>query len=339
MTKKIVLGFSTLFILLELLLISYISYIDFIDLQIITANSLISDKSTTVFFKEDHVPTIFELINSNPDITLVSELYNYPDLRVWGLCGSCYLDNKINSMIKGSFFKKDDFFKKDFKAVVGKNILNSNNCFKDKNGKIYFKFYKNNYEVIGSISSNISNMLDNMAFVNLDSLKVKFRKFIIDGANNKSIVTAINNIQKEYDVDIIREKNSNFMERYIFNDVDKNILNTLVIIFISILIVALSMSILHFYREEINVKRIIGISFRRILFNLFEDIIFLTVINTALVITIYSIIYYIFLKNIHLGFYFLSLIIFSLIMLIAISLIIYVYMLISNKFFYKNGVK
>ena len=184
MTRKLVLGFSTIIILLESLLISYINYSDFIDLQIITSNLLISDKSVTVIFKEDHVPPVYELINRYPDITLLSELYNYPDLQVWGLCGNCYLDSKTNSLIKGTFFKKDDFFKKNFKAVVGKNVLNSGNCFEDKNGKNYFIFNNNYYEVIGSISSNISNMLDNTAFVNLDSFNINFRRFIIDSAKS-----------------------------------------------------------------------------------------------------------------------------------------------------------
>lgn len=339
MTKKLVLGFSIIIVLLESLFISYINYRDFIDLQITTSNSLISDKSVVVFFKEDHVPSVYELINRYPDITLFAELYNYPDLRVWGICGNSYLDSKTNSLIVGTFFKTDDFFKKNFKAVIGKNVLSSNNCFEDNKGKRYFVFNDNHYEVIGSISSNISNTLDNTAFVNLDSFNIKFRKFIIDSSNSQSIVTTIHNMQKEYAVDILREDNTNFIERYLFNDVDIHIFNILVIIFISILIIALSMFTLHYYSEEIKVKRIIGISFKRILFNLLQDIIFLTVVNTVFVVTLYSVIYYTVFQNIHLSFYFYFLIIFSFIILMTICLIIYLYILISNNFFYKNGVK
>ena len=339
MTKKLVLGFSTIIILLHVLIISYISYIDFIDLQIITSNSLISDKSVTVLFKDDDLPTLRELVNSYPNITVLSELYYDPDLRVWGICGNHHLDSKIDLLIKGTFFKKDDFFRKEFKAVVGKNVLNSDYCIEGNNGKKYFRFNHNDYEVIGSITSNISNMLDNTAFVNLDSVNSKFHKYIIDSSNSQRIVTAINHIKKEFDVDIVRENNNNFIERYIYNDADIHILNILVIIFISMLMVTLSMFTLRYYDEEVKAKRIIGISFKRIFFDLFKDIIFLMTINIAFVSTLYTIIYYAFLESIPLGLCFMPLIIASLSILITLGLIIYLYMLISNHLFYKNGVK
>lgn len=339
MTKKILLGFSTIILLLELLFTVYVNYIDFIDFQIITSNSLISDKSVTIIFKEDNVPPLSELIEHYPGVTILSELRNFADLRVWGLCGNCFLDNNTNSLINGTFFEKDDFFKKDFKAVVGTNILYSDNCFLDKKGKKYFKFNNNNYEVIGVISSDISDMLDNTVFVNLDSFNIQcLNKFIIDSTDKQLIADTINNIKQEYDIDIIKE-NDNFIERYIFNDVDENILTVLITIFISILVITLSMFTLRYYNEEIKVKRIIGISFKRILFDLFKYIVFLTVINTSFFATIYIIIYYNVLKNIHLNFYFFHLIIFSCIVFIIIYLIIYLYIIVSNKFFYKNGVK
>lgn len=339
MTKKLILGFSTIFILLELIFISYINYIAFIDLQIIISDSLISDKSVTVIFKGDHVPSVYELINRYPDITLLSKIHNYPDMQIWGLCGNCYLDSKTNSLIKGTFFQKNDFFKENLKAVVGKNILNSDYCSEDRNGKKYFIFNNNHYEVIGYISSNISNMLDNTAFINLDSFNTRLRKFVIDSSNSQSIITTINSIKKEYDVDIVRENNNNFIERYIFNDVDKNMLNILVVLFISILMAVLSMFTLHYYSEEIKVKRIIGICFKNIIFNVLENIIFLTVVSTAFVATIYAIIYYTLFQNNHLSFYLLPLIIFSLIILTVICLITYLYMFVTNNLFYKNGVK
>lgn len=339
MTKKLVMGFSIIIILLESLLIAYISYTDFINLQIIIANSFISEKSVTVLFKEGNVaPPLYKLINRYPDITILSELYSYPDLRVWGICGNSFLDSKTNSFIEGRFFNKDDFFNKEFKAVVGKNVLNSDNCFETNDGKKYFVFYDNCYEIIGYISSNISNMLDNTAFVNLDSFDVKLRRFIIDSAKSFSIATAVNSLKKEYDVNIIR-KNDNFIERYIFNDVDRHILNILAIVFANMLIIILLIFTLHYYSEEIKVKRIMGISFKSIFFDLFRSVTFLTVVNTTFVAIIYMIIYHVFLRNIHIGFHFHLLIIFSLIILTIISLAIYVWMFVSNNLFYKNGVK
>jgi len=332
MIKKFDLGFSAIMIILEVLLISYISYVDYVDLQIITSNSLVSDRSVTVFFKGSHVPSVYELVKRYPEITIVSELYNYPDLQVWGFCGNCSLDSRTKSLIEGVFFKQDDFFWEDFKAVVGKNVLNSDNCFEDKDSKMYFKFNDYSYEVIGTISSNISNMLDNTAFVNLDSFEIKFRKLIIDGVDSQSIINAINGIKEEYDIDIIRE-NNNFIERYMYNDVDIHILDILVIIFIGMLMIALSVFTLRCYDEEIRVKRIIGISFNRILYDMLKDIISIIIANTAFVTAIYAILYRSFIQNYHLGFQLLPLAVSPFIILTAICLITYLYMLMSSNFF------
>lgn len=338
-TKRFVLGFSTINVMLFVLIISYISYIEFIDLQIITSNSLISDKAVTVIFKDDNTPDIKKLLSSYPDITLFAKLYYNPEMQVWGLCSNYNLDNKINKLIKGSFFRKSKFFKNDFKAVVGKNVLNSNSCFEDEEGKRFFEFINSNYEVIGYIHSDISNMLDNTAFVNLDSFDVKFNRLIIDGLSKQCIDTAIKSIQNDYNVNIVKEDNSNFIQRYLFNDTDKQILNTLIIIFIIVLILLLSVFTLYYYNEEIKVMRILGISFKRILFDLFKNIIALMIVNTTFLITIYSIAYYSFLKNIHLSFNIFPSILLFISILVFIGLAIYLFMLLSNKSFYKNGVK
>lgn len=338
MTRKLVLGFSTIFILLQLILISYFNYIDFIDLQIITSSSLISDKSITIVFKEDLVPSVYELIKHYPDITLFAELHNNSSLQVWGLYGNCYLDKKTKSLIKGRFFQKNDFFDKRLKSVVGENVLNSGCCFEDSDGKKYFNFNNKKYEIIGSISSNVSKMLDNTAFINLDSFNNSIYKFVIDSSNSQSILTTINGIKKEYDVDIV-SVNNNFVERYIFDDGDKRILNILVVFFIVILIIVLSVFTLCFYNEEIMVKRIIGMCFKDVFLNLLQNIILLIAVNTAFLVVIYAIIFFTIFQSSHLSFYFLPLIIFSIIILSAICLITYLYMFVTNKLFYKNGVR
>lgn len=340
MTRRLVFGFSLIIVLLETLFISYMSYNNFINLQIIVSNSFISDKAITVFFKKDGaVPSLYELTNRYPYAVFLLELYNNPDLHVWGICGNHFLDSKSSSLIEGRFFEKNDFFKGSFRAVLGKNVLNSDNCIEGKDGKKYFILYDNYYEVIGSISSNITNMLDNTAFVNLDSFDIKLCKYVIDSVNSKSIVTTINSMQKEYNVDIVRKNSTNLIERYIFNDVDKNILDFLVAVFIVMLIIMLTMFTLRYYSEEIKVIRILGISFKRIFLNLIKNIILLTLVNTTFVVIIYAFIYYIFFQKVHLDFYFYSLILFLFIVLAVICLIMYLYLLISNKLFYKNGVK
>lgn len=342
MTKKLVLGFSTIIFLLQLLFISYINYIDFIDLQITISNSLISDKSVSFIFRKNKTPSLYEfseLLEPYSDITLLSELHNFNNLRVWGIYGDCHLDNNANSLINGAFFMKEDFLKGNFKAVIGENILNSDNCFLDENGKTYFKFNNNNYEVVGTIDTNITKMLDNTAFLNLDSFNIEcLSKFVIDGIDSNVINNTVNRIKQKYNIDIIKE-DDNFIERYMFDDIDKHTLNVFIIVFISILIITLLMFTLRYYKEEIMVKRIIGISFKKILFDLFKNIFVLALMNTAFFVSGYIIIYYNILQKIHLSFYCVHLIIFSCTIFLIMFLFIYLYMIISNNFFYRNGVK
>lgn len=339
MTKKLVVGFSIIIILLESLLIAYISYTDLVNLQIITSNTFISEKAYTVLFKEGNVgPPLHQLINRYPNITILSKLYSYPDLQVWGICGKSFLDIESSSVIEGRFFNKEDFFNKEFKAVVGKNVLSSENYFENDNGKKYFRFYNNDYEVIGHISSNVSNMLDNTVFVNLDSFDGKLGGFIIDSSKSSNITTIVNGLKREYDVNIIR-KDDNFIKRYIFNDEDRYILYILVTIFATMLMIILLIFTLHYYSEEVKVKRIIGTSFKNIFLDMFRSVTFLTVVTTIFVAIIYAISYSIFLKSIHIGFYFHMLVIVSLTILVIITITVYVWMFVSNNLFYKNGVK
>lgn len=341
MTKKFILGFSTIILLLQLLFISYINYINYIDLQIITSNSLISDKSVSFILRKDKIKSLHELsklIEQYPGTNLFSQLCNFSYLKVWGIYGDCGLNSNVNSFIEGKFLEKDDFFKKEFKAVAGKSILNSDNCFTDKNGKPYFKFIDNNYEVIGVISTDITSMLDNTVFINLDSVNIQFlNKFVIDGKDSRTINNAVNSIKEKYNIDIINE-NNNFIERYIFNDTDERTLNVFVIIFISILLITLSIFTLCCYNEEINIKRIIGVNFKKILFDLFKSIFILILANTVLFLSIYAIIYCNILHKIHLNFYYFNVILFSGTVFAIEFLIIYLYVFITNKFFCRNGV-
>ena len=339
MTRKFITGFSTIIILLQLLLISYISYIDVINLQSITSNLLISDNAITVLFKEGSLnPSLKEITDKYPKITILSEIYSDVELQIWGIIGESFLDEKTESFVKGRFLNKDDFYKKKFKAIIGENIISSNNYFKDKNGEEKFLFLENYYEVIGYLSSNISNIFDNTVFINLDSINIEVDKITIDGFDNSEITAVVEELKEKYDIDLIKEQD-NFIDRYIYNDIDQYILNILIMTFIIVFLSTLFIFTLLYYKEEIKIKRIVGIEFKKILLNILSNITFLTVINTIFVEIIYSIIHYIFLRNIHISFYFYSIIIFSFGILAVLCLLMYLYMIITNNFSKNSGVR
>ncbi len=337
MTKKIVFGFSILIILLEILFAAYSSYINLINLQLTSSNLLSSEKSVTFFFKEDSVPPMSELIKQYPSITLFSELYNNSNLKVLGIYGKCQLDSNTTTLVKGRFFNKSDFNSKNESAVVGIKVLSSNNCFKDKTGQAYFLFNKKKYKVIGTMESDISNMLDNTAFVNLDSIDIKLYKFIIDG-DDSSLDSVIAGLKTSYDVEVVQEKN-NFIKRYVFDDLDKHILDILVLSLIGMLVITISMYTIHCYHEEISVKRIIGVKFQTILLEVIFNISTLTIVNTAFIFVMYGALCGTFLNMIHFKFQVIPFIIFVVLMHITICLVLYIYMVFSNNGFHKNGVK
>ncbi|QNK39346.1 ABC transporter permease [Caproicibacter fermentans] len=334
--KKFKLGFTVMILLMETIFIGYLNYSNFVKIQKLASNSLMSDNSITVLFEKQEVPSLHNLINKYPDITILSTVYDYPDMKVFGICGNCNIDNDAYALIEGNFFTKHDFFNGVNKAVVGRNILNSNNCVEDQQGNKHFVFENTKYKIIGVLSSNISNMLDNTVYINLESINNNFRKIIIDDTNCQK---AVKEIQKNYDIKTIKENNTHFMERYIFNDHDNFVLNVLVIVFIGLLMILISLFVLHNYSEELSAERIIGIDFKNILFNLLKDITYLITSNIFLAFLIYAVIYLKFLQNLRLKFYFFYFCKFSVLIYVTLCLIIYIYICISNHVFYKNGAK
>ncbi len=323
-------------LLMETIFIGYINYLNIVKIQKLASNSLMSDNAITVLFEKQEVPSLRDLVNEYPDIAILSTVYDYPDMKVFGICGNCNIDSDAYALIEGNFFTKHDFFNGFNKAVVGRNILNSNNCVEDQQGNKYFVFESTKYQIIGVFSSTISNMLDNIAYINLESINNNFRKITIDSTNCQK---AVKEIQKNNDIKIIKENNTHFMERYLFNDHDEFVLNVLVIVFIGILIILISLFVLYNYREELNVERIIGVNFKNIWFDLLKNITFLIAVNVSFDFLIYVGIYLKFFQNFRLKFYFFYFSEFSIIIYAILCLIIYIYMRISNHFFIRTGVK
>lgn len=342
MTKKFILGFSTIILLLQILFTSYVNYIQFIDLQVTLSNSLMSDKSVSFIFRENKVPSLnefSELIKPYSDATIFSQISDDEDLKIWGVYGNGFLSDNAKSFIKGRFFKKDDFYENNFVAVIGQNVLNSKYCIEDQNGDIYFLLDGCYYQVIGIISSNISHMLDNTAYINLDFNNISsLYKFSIDSQHIKTVNHIMRDIKKDYNIDVI-ESNHNFIERQMFNHDELKLLNGVLMIFIIIILVVVAIFILRHYNEEINVKKIIGVPFQKILWEILKSISVLFLINTCVFSIIYICIYYCFLKQAYLNLYIINSLVFSCIILMIICILIYFYLLINNHLFYRNGVK
>lgn len=338
MAKKLILGFSTLVVLLEALLVFYLSYNNFIHLQILLSNSLMSKVSVTVYFKQGPIPPLRELTAGYPNVRFLAQLENTEEIQVWGLCGNTDLSDEVTMLVNGRFFQKKDFFTNTRTAVVGDKIF-QNESIKKSDGRKYFDFLNQDYEVIASSAVRTNHMLDNTAFVNLDSVDTStIRKYTIDGVTGQYVNDAVQNLQKKYGVEVLTE-NNNFIERYLFSESDQQMLTVLVALFLCILVFVLFLFTLHFYHEEIQVKRIIGVCFKRIFLDLVRNILALIGSGTAFAVVAYTALYFLFLRQFNLHFYVVHLLLFSAAISAIMCAMLFLYMMLSHKDFYRNGVK
>lgn len=338
MAKKLVLGFSSLFLLLEILFVGFITYTSYIDLQTTLSNSLISSKAKTVIFREKQLPLLSEFVESYPNIMISVQLEDSPELGVVGVCGNPQLKKNIRECISGDYFGKGDFFKKENKAILGKDIINSELCFVDSSGKKQFNYNNSLYEIIGEFSPKVSEMLNKTAFINLDSIFTDIPNIItIDSVTNQSVSKATLNIQKSYSVDFIPQ-NNNFIERYLLNGLNIQTLQTFVMFFIVSLVVMLAVFSLYYYNQEIKVKQMLGFKHQQIYRDLYGIILLLTSTNILIVLASYTMLYFFVLRSMQLEFCLIYVLFLSLSVLTVVELIVYLYIVFSYRNFHRNGV-
>lgn len=337
--KRLILGFSSLFLLLELLLIGFVNYVGYINVQVALSNALISKRAQSLIFRENSLPELSEFVERYSDVTVFVKLDNTLEVTLWGICGNCQLEGEIERCISGEFFQQEDFFKQKKKAVVGRNVLNSEYCKVDKDGKKQFCYLDETYEVIGIFSLDGNDMLENIAFINLDSVSSKIPgKITVDALDKQVVNQTITEIQKKYIIDLITE-NDNFIQRYLFHEVDVQLLQILVIVLIGILVIALTIFILYYYHKEVQVRQLLGFKRRQIYWELFQSMLWLIGMDTIIGLTGYCILYLIFLEKLYLSFYILNFLGCSFGILITMAAVVYLYLVLSYQIFHKNGVK
>lgn len=337
--KRLIFGFSSLFLLLELLLMGFINYIGYINIQVALSNALISSRAQSLIFRKNSFPELSEFVENYSDITVFAKLDFIPEFTLWGICGSCQLESEIERCVSGEFFQKEDFFKQKKKAVVGENVLSSKYCTIDETGKRQFYCLNEAYEIAGVFSSSGNDMLKDVVFINLDAISDSIpSKITIDAIDKRVINRTITELQKEYTIDLITE-NDNFVQRYILYEVDAQLLQTLVMILIGILMIVLAIFILYCYHKEIRVRQLLGLKRQQIYWELLKNILCLTGINTAIGLMGYTIFYLVVLQRLYFRFYIWNFLIYSFGILVIIAAVVYLYLILSYQIFHKNGVK
>lgn len=336
MNTKIFLKFIIIFILIQSLFLAQTIYTDYVNLQVQFSNYQISDKAVTIILSEQENADIIDLketFKSYNDISILSTVYKSSDLEVCGFIGKELFLRLIRDKDNASKYNLNNI------AVIGQNIADSENCFIDKNQDMYFKFNNREYLVVEVISTDISNMLSNTAFVKFNDYdSLSNLKITVDGSTSDNIDSVVNCIKQEYLAYTVNE-NNNFIERTILNKDDIKFIGILVYIFMFILFAAIFVIIVLHYKKEVKVKCIIGFSFYRIFLNIEKYITLFIGVSTCIVVIVYSILYKFLLFNFFIKMNLYYLIMFTLALYLMLSVLIYIYYCVTTKIFLKNGVR
>lgn len=197
------------------------------------------------------------LFSSQENYTLVKN--SEENYRQYGIYFKGDLHNDFN-IIKGRFFNEKDFSENEKLAVVGKNRLNST---VNIDGEEYIFIEDDYYKVIGIIGGDKEELAyDDAIYYSLSALINSNSKYIdgkywIDGRNNTDNI--INSITSNSNYEIYKDDIGNYEINYL----KENLLSDLGFIFLVIIVLVLSSSIvtelwIQNRRKEIGIKRALG---------------------------------------------------------------------------------
>lgn len=197
---------------------------------------------------------------------------------------------KINTpyLKKGHFFSKEDFKRGIKLAVVGEDIPTI-----ERNGKQFFDFNNESYEVIGILGYRMPTKLDRMVMLTLnDNLLQATQQFSISGSNLQLNYNFLGNEKLFGKVYVIDKKTFSIL--HIIDSTNSHIITSAMFI----IIITLNTFILVYFwlvnkNNEIIIKKINGFTYSQILADLYIE--FVKIVSIALFIgTFFS---YIFIIN------------------------------------------
>ena len=175
-------------------------------------------------------------------------------------------------MISGRYFEEKDFNCGKRVAVIGQS---QKDRIVDINGKKYVFLYNKQYEVIGIMGYHIISPIDDMILVNMDSLEISdnvtYKKLIIDG--EKDFTTTKDEVlQKLKNAGISLSQidvGVTGVSQIISTAIQDNILYLLVFICYILSSVSISFEWIIRKRQLIAIKRLVGVSNKRLIAELF----------------------------------------------------------------------
>ena len=330
MKWKIVLGFEVLLAVNLMLYLIFISYQNYADLQVSIGNSLMSKNSMTLMFKEDSLPKLGDLdfiFDDDESLTLYSVIAETYSINIYGY----YKNFNINSPLVELDEKAKN--EKYPQAVLGESLYSGH-------GKEnIFHWREKKYRIDGKFFSDTSGLLDTLAYIRLEPDDVlTTSKFILDGSKVNEVMKAADKIKAIYNIEILRSSD-NVIKNILFSEQDMERFNLLSSSLLTIMLIILMIYYNYYSGGEIKVKRILGISNRRIITSSLWNLCIQTLGGLALAVMEYSLVYMLYLKRISLANGRYKLFAYAAAVLLIVSIIHIIYYKSICVQIRKNGVK
>ncbi|QOS81142.1 hypothetical protein JNUCC31_09955 [Paenibacillus sp. JNUCC31] len=246
-----------LYILLSIMIVS-ISYYEIKKSEMDTLGRGLYNENSIFFIPDESVLWNWRDINIGQQFTLFKELQTGSrNIR------AIYFDNQtyVPPIVDGRFFRKEDFYDNGRFAVVGKEIQRSE--LKYKNGKLYYIYKNNEFEVIGTMGASHLTEIDKTIILSMNGLSGEENResgiFVLNASDLSSITKS-----KMLDVGGIKvpvhlfERGEYGAQSYANSDIYNVILKIIVFILVTFSIIVFTVSWIKKQWSEIRVLWILG---------------------------------------------------------------------------------
>lgn len=330
MRKKEKIGFIVVCVLMNLLFIGYSIYNSYIDLQVYTSNHFLSSMATELVFEEGVAVEnkyLLESLKDTQGVAFRTLIYKTDVITVYGLAGEEAFEYAAKVSEKVNVSENANDLSGQNTAFIGKNLLSTELCETDENGNLYLIINNQKYLVTNVFSLQMNNMLDNVAFVKMKPDEIlSSQKLYVDSESSEQINTVISRIEEKYNF-YLSKVEENFIENYSFDRPFVIVFNSLLLIFLTGLLISLSVFTISAYSEEIKIKHLIGIPRKKIIVSVFMPILTLWLINVVISSFLYIFICEIIISKHFLALSFSKLLLFSVAIIIFLGMALLIYTL------------
>ena len=221
---------------------------------------------------------------------------------------------KFPQLIKGRFFKEDDFNKGEKVTVIGKGLADD---IINKNGEDYYYIENDYYKVIGVLGDEEKETTyDYNVYINFDYLANKDSSnlkgdFIVDsGLDSKEIFNAIKSKYEGENIQVSesQDETETPVSKLISEQYSSSVLNIIKVLVILVFNTFLATGYwIKNRKKEMGIKRAIGANKLKISLSILGELIVVSIVSFLIGYSLYLIISY--LKDGYLHFYFSSMII------------------------------